>query len=102
MPTFARSLSRLTDLCLTPRISLSIVFHLPLDTLPFCTCSAQRLLLVYADSSDEEDKDEESQMEDVIDEGFSMHTHPGKRADSLREIVFLKDSKPGSYSFNEK
>ena len=29
-------------------------------------------MLVYADSSDEEDRDEESQMDEVVDEGFSM------------------------------
>lgn len=57
---------------------------------------------MYADSSDEEDRDEDSLVEDAIDEGFSMYTNTGKRADSLREIVFLKDSKQGSYSFNEK
>ena len=59
-------------------------------------------MLVYADSSDEEDRDEESQMDEVVDEGFSMQTHAGKRQDSLKEIVFLKDSKPGCSSFNEK
>lgn len=64
--------------------------------------SVQRLMLVYADSSDEEDQDEDSQADEVIDEGFSMQTNHAKRHDSLKEIVFLKDAKPGSYSFNEK
>ena len=64
--------------------------------------SAQRLLLVYADSSDEEEHEEESLMDEAVDEGFSMQTQPGHRQDSLKKIVFLKDSKPGSYSFKEK
>ena len=59
-------------------------------------------MLVYADSSDEEDQDEESLLDEAVGEGFSMQTHAGKRQDSLKEIVFLKDSKPGSSSFNEK
>lgn len=59
-------------------------------------------MLVYADSSDEEDRDEDSQLDEVVDEGYSMQTNPGHRQDSLKEIVFLKDAKPGSYSFNEK
>ena len=59
-------------------------------------------MLVYADSSDEEDKDEESLLDDVVDEGFSLQTNPGMRADSLKEIVLLKDAKQGSYSFNDK
>ena len=59
-------------------------------------------MLVYADSSDEEDQDEESMMDEPVGDGYSMQTHAGKRQDSLKEIVFLKDSKPGSSSFNEK
>ena len=62
-------------------------------------------MLVYADSSDEEDRDEvDSQLDEMlIDEEFSMQTgNPNQRHDSLKEIVFLKDAKPGSYSFKEK
>ena len=59
-------------------------------------------MLIYADSSDEEDQDEESLLDDVVDEGFSLQTNPGMRTDSLKEIVLLKDAKSGSYSFNDK
>ena len=64
-------------------------------------------MLVYADSSDEEEMelDEESLMQQeevVMDDGFSNMTQIGQRHDSLKEIVFLKDTKQASHSFNEK
>ena len=36
-------------------------------------------MLVYADSSDEEDQEEESMMDEPVGDGFSMQTHAGKR-----------------------
>ena len=59
-------------------------------------------MLLYADSSDEEDDALDSRDESA-DEIFSLQTNnPRHRHDSLREIVFLKDVKAGSQSFKEK
>lgn len=59
------------------------------------------MLLMYADSSDEDEKEEDSQgLAYEIDEVFSNMTNPGHRHDSLKEIVLLKDTKAAS--FNEK
>lgn len=57
-------------------------------------------MLLYADSSDEDERDVESQVAEN-DEVFSlMTTNPGQRNDSLKEVVLLKDTKAAS--FNEK
>ena len=59
-------------------------------------------MLMYADSSDDED------MEQDVDLGESLEIFSNKtravdqRRDSLREVVMLKDAQYGSQSFNEK
>lgn len=50
---------------------------------------------MYEDSSDEEEVDEDSNLDEDV-EIFSLQTNPRNRHDSLREIVFLKDVKSGS------
>ena len=66
-------------------------------------------MLVYADSSDEEEMQEDfiSQRGIAFDQDDQFHKAASqygasKRHDSLREIVYLKDTKAGSHSFNEK
>ena len=58
----------------------------------------QRVLLVYADSSDEEEDLDVAESDDL----FSIQTHQGHRNDSLKELVFLKETKQKNLSFNEK